>query len=135
MKTAYNAVLLGVGGKTVDIVFPDFPGCVSQGRSVKDALDQGRDALEFHLEGMFDGNLEIPLLSDDKLLSECLSENKDGITAIVEVEVPESKTVRLNVCLPVYVLSKVDRHVKAHPSESRSGFLAKAALEYAGHHE
>lgn len=40
------------------VSFPDFPGCVSAGDTVEDALRRGTEALSFHVEGMVaDGEL------------------------------------------------------------------------------
>lgn len=42
------------------ILFPDFLGCVSGGESVADAVESGREALQFHIEGMEEDNEVIP---------------------------------------------------------------------------
>ena len=34
------------------ISFPDFPGCVSVGDTVDEAIRHGREALAFHVEGL-----------------------------------------------------------------------------------
>ena len=36
------------------ISFPDFPGCVSAGDTVDDAIRLGSEALAFHVEGLSD---------------------------------------------------------------------------------
>lgn len=41
------------------ISFPDFPGCVSDGDTIDDAILRGGEALAFHLEGMIEDDLEI----------------------------------------------------------------------------
>jgi predicted RNase H-like HicB family nuclease len=40
---------------------PDVPGCVAVGDTVEEALDAMKEALEFHLEGLKEDSLEIPL--------------------------------------------------------------------------
>ena len=42
------------------ISFPDFPGCVSVGDSVDEAIRHGREALAFHVEGLSDDGEPIP---------------------------------------------------------------------------
>ena len=42
------------------ISFPDFPGCVSDGDTVDDALRRGAEALSFHVEGMLADGEPIP---------------------------------------------------------------------------
>ena len=42
------------------ISFPDFPGCVSVGDSIDDAVRRGCEALAFHVEGLLDDSEPIP---------------------------------------------------------------------------
>ena len=42
------------------VSFPDFPGCVSAGDSVDDAVHRGCEALAFHVEGLRDDGERIP---------------------------------------------------------------------------
>ncbi len=35
-----------------DVVFPDFPGCISQGDTAQDAMENAVDALALHIDGM-----------------------------------------------------------------------------------
>lgn len=40
---------------------PDVPGCISTGDTVEDTLDNIKEALEFHLEGLAEEKLLLPL--------------------------------------------------------------------------
>jgi predicted RNase H-like HicB family nuclease len=40
---------------------PDLPGCVATGESVADVEREIRDAIEFHLEGLREDGLPIPV--------------------------------------------------------------------------
>lgn len=42
------------------ISFPDFPGCVSDGDSIDEAIRRGASALAFHIEGMIQDGEKIP---------------------------------------------------------------------------
>ena len=42
------------------VSFPDFPGCVSVGNTVDDAVRHGSEALAFHVEGLVDDGNPIP---------------------------------------------------------------------------
>ena len=42
------------------ISFPDFPGCVSTGDTIDEALRRGASALAFHIEGMLQDGEAIP---------------------------------------------------------------------------
>lgn len=62
----YIAILHPGKKKGYGILFPDFPGCVSAGRSFNDALREGAEALAFHVEGMraYDEKSPSPALSN-----------------------------------------------------------------------
>lgn len=40
---------------------PDLPGCISTGRTPEETESNMREAIEFHLEGMREEGLEIPV--------------------------------------------------------------------------
>jgi len=42
---------------------PDLPGCVATGATIAEVEAEIRDAIEFHLEGMHDDGLPIPVPS------------------------------------------------------------------------
>lgn len=48
----------GVPG--IGVVFPDLPGCVSQGSDEADAMRKAKEALSLHLFGMEEDGREIP---------------------------------------------------------------------------
>ena len=60
---AVVAILHGKPG-AYGISFPDFPGCVSGGATVDEALRRGRDALDFHVESMIDVGEALPEIRD-----------------------------------------------------------------------
>ena len=64
------------------ISFPDFPGCLSDGDTVDDALRRGAEALSFHVEGMLaDGErIPRPRSQQDIRTDESLAEWREGTT-------------------------------------------------------
>jgi predicted RNase H-like HicB family nuclease len=42
------------------ISFPDFPGCISQGDTLDEALQLGQEALAFHVEGLEEDGTILP---------------------------------------------------------------------------
>lgn len=44
----------------IGITFPDFPGCITVGRSLCEAIYNAQEALSLHIEGMLEAGLEIP---------------------------------------------------------------------------
>ena len=39
---------------------PDVPGCVATGKTEEETLDRMKEALEFHLEGLREIDMEVP---------------------------------------------------------------------------
>ncbi|ADQ39774.1 Uncharacterized protein family UPF0150 [Caldicellulosiruptor acetigenus I77R1B] len=42
------------------VYFPDLPGCITEGKTLEEALYMAKDALELHLYGLEEDNEEIP---------------------------------------------------------------------------
>ena len=137
MKQFYNAILSGADGDYITVAFPDFPGCISGGENISAALAAGREALNFHLEGMAADDEEIPLESSDAALKELLDEAEGhGDTcrvAVIEADVPDQEPARINVSLPRHVLDRIDQYAKKH-NRTRSAFLAESAMNYIRNH-
>ncbi|MCK5680667.1 type II toxin-antitoxin system HicB family antitoxin [bacterium] len=47
----------------------------------------------------------------------------------------DTKTRRVNITIPERLPTKVDRYVKKHRFDSRSGFLSEAAEAFINHHQ
>ena len=58
--TQYIALLHKTERKGYGVSFPDFPGCVTVGRTVEDALREGAEVLAFHVDGMREDGIKIP---------------------------------------------------------------------------
>ena len=114
------------------VTVPDLPGCYSAGETMEDALTNAVEAIECHLEGLlFDGET-IP----EAQPMEVHQKNRkfaNGTWALVTVDLSKlaSKAKRINITLPERVLALVDEQAKRE-GESRSGLLARAALDYIG---
>ena len=111
------------------ISFPDFPGCVSDGDTMDDALRHGSEALSFHVEGMLDDGDAIPRprsLHDIKA-DESLSEWRGGATiAFVPLILDKGSPRRINVSLDFGLLRAIDEEAKRR-GMTRSAFLSSAA--------
>ena len=57
-------------------------------------------------------------------------EYEGGFWMFLDVDLPlvSTKSIRLNISLPAHLVSRIDRYAAEH-RESRSGFLARAAVE------
>lgn len=110
------------------ISFPDFPGCVSGGASVEEALTRGADALTFHVAGLIEDGDALPPMRDlTRLRADptFAADAEGAILTLVPVELP-GKSVRVNISIDETLLDQIDRAARAG-GETRSGFLASAA--------
>ena len=111
------------------ISFPDFPGCVSDGETVDDALRRGAEALSFHVEGlMADGEpIPQPRSLQEIKTDETLAQWRNGATiAFVSLILDKGSPRRVNVSLDVGLLSAIDEEAKRR-GMTRSAFLSSAA--------
>lgn len=130
MKKFYNAILEETKDG-VSVCFPDFPGCVSGGENLAEAMKRGREALEFHIEGMLNDGETVPDESSVEALNEFLAETPDASCriALLEIEVPDGERERINITMPRYILQRIDMFAGAM-HRTRSAFLAEAALAF-----
>lgn len=112
------------------VVVPDLPGCFSAGDTLDVALANAKEAIEFHLEGLSEDGLEIPA-ARSVTHHQADAQFAGWVWAVVEVDVTRymGKAEKINVTLPGRLIRRIDEAVKDMPGESRSGFLAKAALD------
>ncbi len=112
------------------LIVPDLPGCFSAGETLDEALEQAREAIECHLEGlMLDGEpIQLPRAVDQHRNN---PDYADGIWALVTVDTTRlsGRTKRVNITLPERLLAQMDSYAAQH-GETRSGMIAEAAMAY-----
>ena len=108
------------------VTIPDFPGCFSAADELEDLPRMVQEAVEVHFQGE-DGDIPLPSPVEAFL---GVPEYEGGFWMFIDIDLSRvsTKSVRLNISLPAYLVSRIDRHAAEH-HESRSGFLARAALE------
>lgn len=67
---------IAVIDKDFGVVFPDFDGCVSAGKDLKDAIEMAQEALELHVKGMREDGEELP---EPKTLEQVKKEYPDNV--------------------------------------------------------
>lgn len=81
---AYIAVIHKAPDSDYGVSFPDFPGCVTAGRSLEEARAMAQEALALHMEGMLEDGEALPEPSSlDSIIAD--PENRDGAFVLVEV--------------------------------------------------
>ena len=112
------------------VTVPDLPGCFSAGDTLEEAMASAEEAILSHIEVLLMDGEAVPKQKPLKVHQE--NEGyADGVWALVDADVSKlsGKRVRVNITLPERLLAIVDEAAKRE-GETRSGFLARAALGY-----
>ena len=125
--SAYIALIHKESKSDYGVSFPDFPGCVTAGRTLDEARANAAEALAFHIEGMIEDGEAIPAPSELAAVMKD-RENRDAVAVLVDSPAQATKTVRVNITLPADVLEQIDA-VAEREGYSRSGFIVHAAKE------
>ena len=90
MKHSY-LIVIEKGDKNYSAFSPDVPGCASTGKTVEETLENMRQALEFHLEGILENGEEAPTPKGLSYYLEKTDEiSENDIIAHLEIETPET---------------------------------------------
>ncbi|PZN70567.1 MAG: hypothetical protein DM484_28275 [Candidatus Methylumidiphilus alinenensis] len=116
------------------VIVPDLPGCFSAGNTLDEAIVNAKEAIELWMEMVIEDGHPIPEASPIAT-HQANTEFSGWIWAVVEVDLSKlsGKAKRVNITLPERVLVNIDK-AAARLGDSRSGLLAKAALEYVERH-
>ena len=105
------------------VVFPDFPGCVSTGKTLSEAKKRAKEALELHLTGMSADGDVIPIESDLGKISEWMQECEGkSHLAWIGVDLPPSKAVRINITIPENILHQIDKQYAGEAAHNHDTF-------------
>ena len=111
------------------VSFPDFPGCVSVGDTVDDAVRRGCEALAFHIEGLRDDGDPIPPpRSIDAIKADPeLTDWREGADLVlIPLLLDRGSSQRVNISLDRGLLEAIDDEARQRHM-TRSAFLASAA--------
>jgi predicted RNase H-like HicB family nuclease len=82
--TEYIALLHKDRDSDYDVSFPDFPGCITAGKTLEEARRMAAEALAFHIEGIIEDGDAIPAPSTlDAIMRARV--NRDAAGSIVAV--------------------------------------------------
>ncbi len=119
-KVYYPALLDKDEDSDFGVSFPDFPGCVSAGESIEDALIGAQEALAGHVALMLADGDALPKASALEEVSAAKEPSTVAVT-LIPLVLP-GRARRVNVTLDEALLEEIDQI-----SNNRSGFLAEAA--------
>ena len=121
------------------VLFPDLPGCNSQGETLEEAVSMAAEALAGYLECLTDEGDDIPVPSARSVAQVKLREQFAGLdlgalpegTELHPIPAPvlETQVKKIAVSFSRYKLDMIDRKAKA-AGMTRSGFLSAAASAY-----
>ncbi|GJL49913.1 type II toxin-antitoxin system HicB family antitoxin [Candidatus Nitrospira salsa] len=124
----YIAIIHKDDGSHYGVSFPDFPGCITAGRTVDDAKDMATEALALHVEGLQEDGEDIPKPSSLEAIMQS-PEFADGVAFLVSLQQPD-RTVRVNLTMTERELQVIDAAAAAQGMK-RSTYLVKAGLQSA----
>jgi predicted RNase H-like HicB family nuclease len=107
------------------VSFPDFPGCVTAGKTLDEARRMAVEALSLHIEGMMEDGEAIPeasildTLADDPAM-------KGAVAFLVNVDVAE-KAERFNITARKSQMEEIDRRARKQ-GMTRSAYMVASAL-------
>jgi predicted RNase H-like HicB family nuclease len=119
-RAYYPAVIDKDPDSDYGVVFPDFPGCVSAGSTLDEALLGAHEALAGHVALMVADGDELP----GPTPLEAVAAERDATTVaitLVPVTLP-GKAQRVNITIDEVLLEEIDAI-----ADNRSRFLAEAA--------
>jgi|SRR5271166_1065480 len=107
------------------VSFPDFPGCVTAGKSLDEARRKAPEALAFHIAGMMEDGEKIPKPSKLDDLAED-PDRQNAVAFLVTTDFPKSKTVRVNVTARESQIELIDR-LASQAGMTRSAYMVQSA--------
>nr|EUJ11813.1 hypothetical protein RSP673_24270 [Ralstonia solanacearum P673] len=121
-------------GSVYGVTVPDIPGVHSWGDTIDDAVRNTREAIAGHLQTLVELGEDVDVTCSTIEDLATREEYSGAVWALVDVDAEELDRTpeRINVSLPRFVLKKLDRYAERR-HETRSGLLARAAMELMSH--
>ena len=121
----YIAYLHKDKGLDFGVSFPDFPGCITAGRTLEEARKLAVEALTLHMAGMIEDGEVLPepstldQLADDRAM-------EGAVAFLVSAEAAE-KTVRINITARESQIEAIDRLARK-AGMTRSAYMVQSAV-------
>jgi len=116
------------------VTIPDLPGCFSAGDTLDEALENTKEAIECHIEGLLMDEVPLPIpQAIEKHYQN--SDYSDGIWESVCVDISKisGNLKPIEVTLPEKILIQLDKYAKKN-GDTRSSLLVQATIEYLSVH-
>ena len=121
----YIAVIHKEKESDYGVLFPDFLGCISSGKTLEEAKNMASEALQFHIDGMLEDKEELP----EALSLDAIKDKYSDAEAflIISAKIP-SIAKRINITIDEKLLRKLDKYLEDH-GDNRSHFFAESIKE------
>ena len=108
------------------VSFPDFPGCVTAGKTLDEAHRLAAEALSFHIAGMVEDGEPLPAPSSLDILAK--DHAREGAVAfLVHVDPETDRTVRINITAREKQVEQIDQ-LADQAGLTRSAYMVHSAL-------
>jgi predicted RNase H-like HicB family nuclease len=108
------------------VSFPDFPGCVTAGKTLEEARRMAVEALALHIAGMIEDGEVVPDPSNlDALGSDPAMSG--AVAVLVSVEPAAEKTVRINITARQSQIEAIDE-LAGKAGLTRSAYMVQSSL-------
>ncbi len=108
------------------VSFPDFPGCITAGRTLEEAHRMAAEALALHIAGMVEDGETIPEPSTLDASAEDPA-MKNAVAFLVHVKPEAERTVRINITARAKQVELMDQ-MAGKAGMTRSAYMVQSAL-------
>jgi predicted RNase H-like HicB family nuclease len=108
------------------VSFPDFPGCITAGKTLDEAHRMAAEALALHIAGMVEDGDTIPAPSRLDALADDPA-RKDAVAFLVHVDPHTDRTVRINITAREQQLERINQ-LANRAGMTRSAYMVASAL-------
>lgn len=106
MLKVYPAIFNNEG--TYWVEFPDLEGCVSDGDTLEEAMENAQDAMGLYLAALLEGGQKLPEASDIRMIK------SESIVTYVSVDVNQyrrsTKAVKKTLSLPEWLATEAEKN-------------------------
>jgi predicted RNase H-like HicB family nuclease len=111
------------------VSFPDFPGCITAGKTLEEARELAVEALTLHMAGIIEDGEALPEASTlDQLARDPAM--KHAVAFLVSAEAPE-KTVRVNITARESQIEAIDKLARK-AGMTRSAYMVQSSVREVG---
>ena len=113
------------------VSFPDFPGCITAGKTLEEAHRMAAEALALHIAGMVEDGDAVPAPSTLDDLAEDRAEHramKNAVAFLVYAEPETERTVRINITARAKQVEEID-HLADKAGMTRSAYMVRSSLD------